>query len=181
MDITQLVADHHQAVYRYAFRLTGSVPDAEDLTQQVFLVANEKLGGLRKPGSARGWLFAILRNHFRNQFRKERPTPAADLYLNIENIPQREELAEIDRERLQHGLDALPAAFRMVIVMFYYEQLSYREMAETLGIPIGTVMSRLARAKGHLRSQLLSKDGGESVAGRQAQSSAVASWESRQG
>ena len=64
MDIAGLVADHHQAVYTYAYRLAGSVPEAEDLTQQVFLVAQQKLGQLRKAGSARSWLFTILRNHF---------------------------------------------------------------------------------------------------------------------
>ena len=53
-DVAQLVAEHHQAVYRYAYRLTGSVHDAEDLTQQVFLIAQRKMGQLRKMGSARG-------------------------------------------------------------------------------------------------------------------------------
>lgn len=69
----------------------------------------------------------------------------------------------------------------MVVVMFYYEQLSYREMAEALDIPIGTVMSRLARAKGQLRSQLLSKDGEEDIVGRRAEMPAVVHSESRQG
>ena len=64
MDIAQLVAEHHQAVYAYAFRLSGSVPDAEDLTQQVFLAAQRKLGQLRNLESVRSWLFAILRNCF---------------------------------------------------------------------------------------------------------------------
>lgn len=181
MDIDQLVADHHQAVYRYAYRLTGSVPDAEDLTQQVFLVASDKLGHLRNEGSARSWLYAILRNHFFKLRQKERPTPAADLRLNIDSIPQKEDSVEIDQERLQLALDSLPAGFRIVVVMFYYEQLSYREMAEALDIPIGTVMSRLARAKGQLRSQLLSKDGEEDIAGRRAEMPAVVHSESRQG
>lgn len=181
MDIAQLVADHHQAVYRYAFRLTGAVPDAEDLSQQAFLVANEKLGQLREEGSARSWLFAILRNCFLKQCRKERPTSAADLQINIENIPQEEGDHEIDQERLQQALDSLPAGFRMVIVMFYFEQLSYREMAQALGVPIGTVMSRLARAKGHLRSQLLSKDDKRDTTDRPVPTAAGALWQSRQG
>ena len=60
MNVAQLVQEYHGGVYRYAYRLTGSVADAEDLTQQVFLIAQQKLGQLRSPESARSWLFAIL-------------------------------------------------------------------------------------------------------------------------
>ncbi len=179
MDIAQLVAEFHAPVYRYAYRLTGSVPDAEDLTQQVFLVASGKLGQLRNEGSVRGWLFTILRNHFLKECRKDQPIPAADLRLNIDNIPQEDGEIEIDQERLQTALDALPDAYRMAVVMFYYEQLSYREMADALGVPIGTIMSRLARAKGQLRSQLLSKECSEDGAGRQAASPVAARFEAR--
>ena len=155
MDIAQLVADYHQAVYRYAYRLTGTVADAEDLTQQTFLVAQDKLGQLREEGRARSWLFAILRNSFLKQRRKELPTAAADLQLNIDNIPDAGYESEIDQERLQQALDELPERYRTVLVMFYFEDVGYREMAEAIGVPIGTIMSRLARAKGALRSRLL--------------------------
>jgi len=64
MDIIQLVAEHHQAVYRYAYRLAGSSADAEDLTQQVFLIAQRKLEQLRKAESVQSWLFTILRRRF---------------------------------------------------------------------------------------------------------------------
>lgn len=155
MDIAQLVADYHQAVYRYAYRLTGTVADAEDLTQHAFLVAQGKLEQLREEGKARGWLFAILRNYFLKQRRKKLPTAATDLQLNIDNIPEEVYESEIDQERLQRVLDELPERYRMVLVMFYFEDLGYREMAEALGVPIGTIMSRLARAKGALRCCLL--------------------------
>jgi len=156
MDIARLVSDHHQAVYAYAFRLSGSAPEAEDLTQQVFLVAQQKLGQLRKTGSARSWLFTILRNTFLKSQQRQRPVPAANLRLNIDTIPAEpppEE--EIDREALQRAIGQLPPGFRVVLVMYYYEGLAYREIAEKLDLPIGTVMSRLARAKGHLRSKLV--------------------------
>jgi len=156
MDIVRLVADHHQAVYAYAFRLSGSAQDAEDLCQQVFLVAQQKLGQLRKTSSARSWLFTILRNTFLKSQQRPRPQPAANLRLNIDTIPAEpppEE--EIDREALQRALGQLPPGFRLVLVMYYYEGLAYREIAEKLELPIGTVMSRLARAKGHLRSKLI--------------------------
>jgi len=156
MDSEQLVAEHHQVVYRYAYRLTGSVPDAEDLTQQVFLVAQQKLDQLRKVGNAQAWLFAILRNSFLKSRQRQRPVPAATLRLNIDSIPAEvPDDEDIDRQRLQNALDQLPADFRMVLLMFYFEECSYREIAESLDLPIGTVMSRLSRAKAHLRSKLL--------------------------
>jgi RNA polymerase sigma-70 factor, ECF subfamily len=157
-DVAQLVAEHHQAMYRYAYRLTGSVQDAEDLTQQVFLTAYRKMGQLRSLDNARPWLFAILRNCFLKGRQRRRPALAADLALNIELVPASPPKQRVDRDRLQVALDRLPDAFRLVVVMFYYEECSYREIAEELGIPIGTVMSRLARAKGHLRSILFEPD-----------------------
>ena len=159
MDISQLVADQHQAVYRYAYRLTGSVPDAEDLTQQVFLTAQQKLGQLRKVESVRSWLFTILKNYFLKSCQKRRPIPAANLRLNVDTIPA--EIPNdggIDRERLQMAINQLPPRYRLVLTMFYYESCSYREIADQLDLPIGTVMSRLARAKGHLRSKLFEPD-----------------------
>lgn len=156
MDIAQLVAEHHQAVYGYAYRLTGRVAEAEDLTQQVFLKAQAKIGQLRNPDSARSWLFAILRRRFLKTVHQRRPIPAAALDMNVESIPAQVPHAEqMDREALQRALDELPPAHRIVVTMFYYENCSYREIAEKLRVPIGTVMSRLARAKAHLRKALL--------------------------
>lgn len=155
MDVARLVAEHHRAVYAYAYRLSGSVPDAEDLTQQVFLVAQQRLGQLRKLESVRSWLFTILRNSFLKRRRRRRPIPAANLQLNVDTIPaDTPEEDDIDRERLQEALNQIPEAFRVVLLMFYFEDCSYREIAEQLDLPIGTVMSRLARAKGHLRARL---------------------------
>lgn len=159
MEIGQLVAEHYQAVYGYAFRLSGSVNDAEDLTQQVFLTAQQKLGQLRKAESVRSWLFTILRNYFLKGCQKRRPVPAGNLHLNIETIPAEiPDNGGVDRERLQWAVNQLPPRYRVVITMFYYESCSYREIAEQLDLPIGTVMSRLARAKGHLRSKLFEPD-----------------------
>ncbi len=159
MDIAQLVAEHHQAVYGYAYRLTGTVADAEDLTQHVFLTAQAKLGQVRKAESVRSWLFTILRHRFVKTSRQRRPIPAGSIELNVDNIPTPVPAAEaIDREALQQALDELPPAYRAVVTMFYYEDCSYREIAENLDVPIGTVMSRLARAKAHLRSALAGRD-----------------------
>jgi len=155
IDIAQLVTDYHQTVFRCAYRLTGSVPDAEDLTQQVFLTAQQKVGQLRKMESVRSWLLTVLRNCFLKGCQKRRPTPAVNLQLNIDSIPgEPVEDGGVDRERLQAALNELPPNYRLVLVLFYFEDCSYREIAERLEMPIGTVMSRLARAKGYLRTKL---------------------------
>jgi RNA polymerase sigma-70 factor, ECF subfamily len=153
-DVARLVAEHHQAVYRYAYRLTGSVQDAEDLTQEVFLAAQRKIGQLRNIDVAKSWLFAILRNCFLKEKQRKRPAAAADFALDVDLIESPPQKEEIDRDQLQAALDRLPDVFRLAVVMFYFEECSYQEIANQLDVPIGTVMSRLARAKGHLRSLL---------------------------
>ena len=154
-DITQLVKDHHAVVYRYAYRLSGSVPDAEDLTQQVFLIAQQKIDQLRSEGKVRNWLFAILRNCFRRSRRRRVPVPAADLQIDLASIPEDIVADKVDEARLQIAIDGIPDELKLVLIMFYFEKCSYRQIAEKLVIPIGTVMSRLSRAKGHLRRQLV--------------------------
>jgi RNA polymerase sigma-70 factor, ECF subfamily len=155
-DIARLVDDHLDAVYRYAYWLTGSRADAEDLSQEAFLIAQQNLGKMRDPDRARSWLFTILRNCFFKSRQRLRPLPAASLQMNVDAIPDTAAIDPelIDSEELQRALDELPEMFRLVLVMFYYEELSYREIAEALELPIGTVMSRLARAKAHLRTRL---------------------------
>ena len=155
LDIEMLVAEHHRAVYACAYRLTGSVPDAEDLTQQVFLAAQQRLAQLRSPDCARGWLLAILRNRFLKDNRRPLPVPATTVGLDLDAMPMEAGADDLaDHDRLQEALAKIPPDFRVVLVMFYFEDCSYREIAEQLGLPIGTVMSRLARAKGHLRAKL---------------------------
>lgn len=160
VDVAQLVAEHHVVLYRYAYRLTGSVADAEDLVQQTFLLAQAKLGQLRDAESARAWLFAILRNCFRQSIRQRPPVPTAQLDERVEApaVGTWDEGVEIDQERLQAALDRLPEEFRVVLLMYYFEQISYRDIADRLELPIGTVMSRLSRAKEHLRGKLFARE-----------------------
>ena len=158
LDIAQLVAEHHRAVYQYAYRLSGSVQDAEDLAQQVFLTAQRKMGQLRNMDAAGSWLFAILRNCYLKDRQRRRPTLAVDLALNIDAIAEAMPLEGIERGPLQEALNRLPELFRVVVVMFYFEECSYREIADQLEMPIGTVMSRLARAKSQLRSILFESE-----------------------
>ena len=154
-NIQRLIDDHLDAVYRYAYRLTGTVHDAEDLTQQVFLLAQKRMDQLREADRARGWLFTILRNSFLKMVQRMQPVPATSVGINLESVPAEKESGQaVDSAELQAAIDELPAEFRVVVVMFYFEECSYREIAEKLDLPIGTVMSRLARAKGHLRTKL---------------------------
>jgi DNA-directed RNA polymerase specialized sigma24 family protein len=90
---------------------------------------------------------------------------ASALQIPLEEIPA-EDIADdsIDREELQTALGELPDEYRLVVLMFYFEELSYKEIAEQLEIPIGTVMSRLSRAKGHLRARLACELDGPSAA-----------------
>lgn len=156
-DIERLVAEHYVAVFRYAYRLSGRAADAEDLTQQTFLTAQQKLVQLRQAEAARAWLYAVLRRHYLrwSQQRGNHPLALADGEAQRLTVapPQ-----TIDREELQAALDRLPDEFKLVVLMFYFEECSYREIASRLEIPIGTVMSRLARAKRRLRARLGAAD-----------------------
>lgn len=153
--VARLIAEHHVAVYRYAFRLAGSTPDAEDLTQQVFLMAQQRLHQLREPEKARGWLYAVLRSVYLKSRRKPVPVPAGNLELDVDTLAEPVVPVEgFDRERLQAAISGLPDEFKIVVLMFYFEDCSYKEIADQLELPLGTVMSRLSRAKGRLRELL---------------------------
>ncbi len=171
LEIGQLVRDYHQIVYRCAFRLAGSVADAEDLTQQVFLVAQQKLGQVRQADRIRSWLLMILRNCFLKGCQRQRLVLSADMKLNLDSLPsEAAEETNIDGERLQAALNLLPPNYRLALVLFYFEECSYREIAERLDTPIGTVMSRLARGKAFLREKLFELDQQAGVRGQKAAS-----------
>ena len=105
LDVAALVTEYHAELYRYAYRLTGSRPDAEDLTQHVFLMANTHGRQLRDAGSIRNWLFAILRNTYLKGVRRHPPLPAASLELDIDSLPAPQTKVEIDRERFLYASD----------------------------------------------------------------------------
>lgn len=154
LTIVDLVNEHYRVLYAYAYRLTGSTSDAEDLTQQTYLIAQQKMGQLRDVGKVRSWLFRVLRNRFLRTVQKKRPAPASELNLEIGEISADTRLEDLDSELLQTAIDALPHDFKLVVLMFYFDELSYKEIASELEVPIGTVMSRLARAKSLLRNKL---------------------------
>lgn len=153
--VAELVEAHYAGLYRYAYRLCGSRVEAEDLTQEAFCQAHSKLDQLRDWDRARGWLFRILRNVYLHKLRAGKREQHLSLELAGE-VPDRtpEPMPEIDPARLQEALNELPEAFRTPLILFYFEEFSYREIAEQMDVPLGTVMSRLARGKAFLRGRL---------------------------
>jgi RNA polymerase sigma-70 factor (ECF subfamily) len=154
LTVQDLVDQHYALVYRVAYRMAGSAADAEDLTQQVFLTACDKSNQVRHPEAVRGWLLTILKHAcLRQKVKQSRQSP-----LPLEELPDPEgdalEATEIDPEELQAALGDLPVEFRLPVVLFYFEDLSYKEIADRVGAPIGTVMSRLSRGRSYLRRRL---------------------------
>jgi RNA polymerase sigma-70 factor (ECF subfamily) len=152
----QLIDEHYQGLYRYAYRLAGTAADAEDLTQEAFRKAIDRLPQLRDPERAKAWLFRILRNAYLHRVRDARRHRSVPLDA-VGDLPERppEEPPDIEPARLQEALDDLDEVFRTPLILFHFEEFSYADIAEQMGIPIGTVMSRIARGRAYLRTRLM--------------------------
>ena len=153
--IAPLVEQHYESLYRYAYRLSGSASDAEDLVQEAFCKAQAQFDSLRDLDRARPWLYAILRNAYLQRIRGEKTHKVVSLegIGDIAAAPE-PELPAVDSADLQKALNDLPEGFRTPLILFFFEEMSYRDIADQMELPIGTVMSRLARAKGFLRERL---------------------------
>jgi len=153
-DLSELVNRHAALLYRYAYRLCGSAAEAEDLTQQAYLTAHRKLHQLRDPARAKGWLCAILRTTYLKGLRRRGGVPVVSFesLSEIEDVPPDE--PPVDPQELQRALDLLPEEFRTPVILYYFREFSYKEIARQMDVPVGTVMSRLARAKTQLRRHL---------------------------
>jgi len=153
--VRDLIDAHYDSLYRYAYRLTGSAADAEDLTQETFGKALTRLGQLREADRAKAWLFRILRNAYLHRLRDRRRHKQVSLD-SVGELPYEaaESLPDVDPSKLQDALNELDETFRTPLILFYFEEFSYRDIAEQMELPIGTVMSRLARGKAYLRSRL---------------------------
>lgn len=152
--LTRLVDEHYALLYRYAYRLCGSSTEAEDLTQQTFLAAAVKFDQLRDTERAKSWLFTILRNHYLKRLRHEATIRWESLDDAVDHTRDEGIDTEIDSEHLQRTLNEMPEEFRSTLILFYFDEFSYQEIAEQLGVPLGTVMSRLSRGKAYLRKHL---------------------------
>ena len=161
--VAELVEEHYQLLYRFAYRLSGSAADAEDLAQQAFLTAQAKLDQLRDADKARPWLLTIVRNAFLKK--KRRPTATTfESFDHLAAEPDGSLDGPLDSEELQLLLDEMPEEFRTTLVLFYFQEQSYKEIAEQMDVPIGTVMSRLSRGKAFLRGRLLERLGTDAPA-----------------
>lgn len=156
----EIVREHSARVYRLAYRLTGNQHDAEDLTQEVFVRVFRSLHNYQ-PGSFAGWLHRITTNLFLDTARRKQrirfeslPDDAGDRLAGRERTPADiYDASQFDHE-VQAALDDLAPEFRVAVVLCDIEGLSYEEIADTLGIKLGTVRSRIHRGRSHLRSRL---------------------------
>ncbi|HET8761377.1 MAG TPA: sigma-70 family RNA polymerase sigma factor [Nitrospiria bacterium] len=158
-----------------AMRLAKNRQDAEDLVAESVAKAWASRRSLHDPARFRAWLFRILTNVFISECRKRGARPKADVSLDapgdtegafslFEELhqpfllwwgnPEQEFLNKLLRRDIERAVDALPEAFRMVVVLADMEGFSYQEIGRMLGVPIGTVRSRLARARSHLQKAL---------------------------
>jgi RNA polymerase sigma-70 factor (ECF subfamily) len=152
----QTVLPHLDAAYNLARWLTRNDLDAEDVVQEAFLRALRHFNSF-KGGDARPWLLTIVRNTFYT-WRKHNRMPEEEALLDEEkhavaddsSDPETLLLRETDRQLIQSALRQLPKEFLEVIVLREFEELSYKQIAEVIQVPSGTVMSRLARARKRL-------------------------------
>lgn len=162
-------------LYGTALRLTRNSDDAEDLVAETVARAWAKLRELSDPQSFDAWILRILTNTFVSEWRRRRASPEVAMepepedgedepfslfetlhqpFLLWWSTPEEEVIAKLLREDMDRALDALPDAFRIAIVLVDVQGYSYSEAAELLGVPIGTVRSRLARARSQLQRAL---------------------------
>ncbi len=159
------VLPHLDAAYRLARWLTRSAPDAEDLVQECMLRAFTYFDSFRG-ADGRAWLLAIVRNSFYTSLRRGRSrtdVPFKEELHAEESPPDPETLLmrRVAAEELGRAIEELPAAFREVLVLREVEGLSYKEIAGVAAIPIGTVMSRLARARDLVKRKVAERAGRE--------------------
>jgi RNA polymerase sigma-70 factor (ECF subfamily) len=150
---SELIEQHSALLYRYAYRLTGDAVDAEDLVQQAFLLAHQRNHQLRDAGAARGWLIAIVRNVFLKSLRHRQRGRSLDEIDEPQTLDDARDLP-VQVENLQQALLDLAEEFRSPLVLYYFEEFSYQEIADQMGVPIGTIMSRLSRGKAYLKKRL---------------------------
>jgi RNA polymerase sigma-70 factor (ECF subfamily) len=157
--------EYLDGLFSYALVLSRNQAEAEDLVQETCLRALRAMERLRPDSNVKSWLFTILRNIWLNQMRQRRTAPdIADLdsdengenrAVDSSKDPHAAYVSHLESEQVRHAIEQLPLEFREIILLREYEELSYEEIAAMLQCPLGTVMSRLARARSKLRDLLL--------------------------
>lgn len=158
---------HIDAMYNFAYRLTLDEDDAKDLVQETFMKAYRFINSFETGTNAKAWLFRILKNSFINNYRKKSKQPNKVDYQEVESFYNSDSVNEnittdLRVETVQHligdeitnALNSLDVDFRTVIILCDLEGFTYEEMAKILDIPIGTVRSRLHRARNLLKEKL---------------------------
>jgi RNA polymerase sigma-70 factor (ECF subfamily) len=153
--------EYLDGLYSYALVLTRNHAEAEDLVQETYVRALPAIGRLRAGSNTKGWLFTILRNVWLNQLRKWRNGPqmieleVGDGVANSIVEPSKDShdlyVSKLEADQVRAAIAELPIDFREIILLREYEDLSYQEIANVLDCPVGTVMSRLGRARAKLR------------------------------
>ncbi|ANC30900.1 RNA polymerase sigma factor SigE [Isoptericola dokdonensis] len=157
----EIVREHSARVYRLAYRLTGDRQDAEDLTQETFLRVFRSLSSYT-PGTFEGWLHRITTNLFLDQVRRKKRIRFEQMGEDAARVVSDDDRSRPERgfehgnldHDVQAALDALRPEYRAAVVLCDIEGLSYEEIAVTLGVKIGTVRSRIHRARAQLRDAL---------------------------
>lgn len=164
-DFAEIVDGTYEALYRFALSLSRDPNNAADLTQQAFFVLAEKGGQLRDRTKAKSWLFTTLHREFlRTRRRAARETLVDDTEPLASEWPDAASHAAparaLDGHAVVDALGRLDEIYRAPLTLFYLQQVSYKEIAAILDVPIGTVMSRLSRGKEQLRRMLGTDEAG---------------------
>lgn len=155
-EFSETIHRWYDPLYRFALSLCRDPDNALDLTQNAFQKLAKNSSKLRDAKKAKPWLFSVLHREFIDDYRHAKRFPKTSLEL-VGPLPSNTDVdhaTSLDVQEMLRALGKLDAKFRAPLSLFYIEEFSYKEIAETLSIPIGTVMSRLRRAKDHLRSML---------------------------
>jgi RNA polymerase sigma-70 factor (ECF subfamily) len=160
LDFETLVANHYQPLYQFAFSLTRDEAESCDLTQQTFYIWAAKGQQLRDLSKVKTWLFTTLHREFLGSRRRQTRFPHIELEAAESELPEISPVAvnRLDVEQLMAALGKVDEIYQAPVALFYLHDNSYKEIAEILEVPIGTVKSRLAR--GLLRLQQLLTDAG---------------------
>jgi RNA polymerase sigma factor (sigma-70 family) len=145
------LAEHVAGLRRYAFALLGSRQEAEDLVQETLARAIAAAGSFRQTGSLRAWLFSIMHNAFISGVRGRRPLERELDEIRPEMAHPPPQVARLEVRDVLAALQQLPEAQREALILIAVEEFSYEEAARVLGIPLGTLTSRLARGRETLR------------------------------
>ncbi|MEN8796686.1 MAG: RNA polymerase sigma factor [Akkermansiaceae bacterium] len=158
-EFQQLVDTHYQPLYRFGFSLAKDPDRAADLVQQTFCIWAQKGHQLRERSKAKTWLFTTLYREHLGQARHSQRHPKSEISEVEHELPGTEDQADrrIDGQRALALLSQLDETFRAPLTLFYLQQHSYKEIADILDMPIGTVMSRISRGKEQLRKKMSSE------------------------